>query len=280
MKIEAFYPGYFAKRSVWIVSLLCTAVAGCGTLKTPSTLGEKARDNIYGYTPLDPLPVIIPAGAQTTDVLKALPDETMRLAIGQFERGGKITYGPASLGYSGNSYVIILDYIKYTTKSFGVVKDGVTVREGRTNVLYALAGPNTKPEAVVPAYVGIGLRLTANITVHEGKVELANLVAVGAAAQAKKVSGTLIIQSLGISGESVSSAIPMPSEINTTTIQSALVALGTIKSQIYAEKTAISPRVLAVYNTLGGGTDTINHFITLLLQEDMKLNVEKSKPGP
>ncbi|MHB8523804.1 MAG: hypothetical protein ACYDH9_24035 [Limisphaerales bacterium] len=116
--------------------------------------------------------------------------------------------------------------------------------------------------------------MTANVLVNEGSIDLGNLIAIGAAAQAKKVSGTLIIQALGISGEGISSSIPIPSEINTTTIQNAIMALGTIKSKIYLDETSISPRVVAVYNNPGGGAETINGFISSLLERELTLDVE------
>jgi hypothetical protein len=255
-------------------ALVCGAfLIGRYHINVPATLGEQSRELTYGYTPLDPIPVGLTNDANSGDILRALPDETMRLAIGLVEGNGSISYGPAKVGYAGSNYIVVLDYIKYTTQSFGVIKERQESDGTKTNWVYALAGPNTRPDATVPVYVGIGLRLTANITVNQGNLNLGNLVAVGAAAEASKVAGTLVIQSLGISGEGVSSAIPIPSEINTTTIQNALMAMGTIKSHIYGEKTLVSPRVLAVYNNLGGGASTVNGFISLLLQQPVTLPV-------
>lgn len=70
--------------------------------------------------------------------------------------------------------------------------------------------------------------LTANVTAKTGKVNLGNLFVLGAAAQAKQVSGTLVIQLLGLSVDVVSSLIPIPCEINPTTIQNALMVMGEI----------------------------------------------------
>jgi hypothetical protein len=125
----------------------------------------------------------------------------------------------------------------------------------------------------VPVYVGVGLRLTANIKVNEGSVDLSNLFAIGAAAQAKQISGTLVIQTLGLSGVGVSSVLPMPSEINQTSIQNAIQSLGAIKAKMYDEGTLVTPRVVGVYNNIGGNR-TINGFISSILSEDLSLNVD------
>jgi len=240
------------------------------------TAGDQSKAGSYGYHPLDPLPVKIESRNDqimtNTRLLKALPDETMRLAIGQVSGSVGITYGPATVGYEGNSYVVILDYVKFNTESFAVKLSEPDSKNERKATLVepGVAGDNI---VIVPVYVGVGLRLTANITVIKGKVNLGNLFAIGAEATAQKISGTLVVQTLGVSGENISSLIPMPSELNATTIQNAIMALGSIKAKLYDDKTTISPRVVGVYNNLGGGAETINGFISSILERPKVLNV-------
>jgi hypothetical protein len=145
------------------------------------------------------------------------------------------------------------------------------IADGKVTVMVT-QGPN--PDVVVPVYVGVGLRLTANVSVKEGNVDLGNLFALGVAAQAKQISGTLVIQSLGLSGEGVSPLIPIPSEINPTTIQNALMAIGAIKAKIYDGKISVVPRVVGVYNNLGGGQETINGFISTILEKPLTLDAQ------
>src|SRR5690606_25265695 len=139
----------------------------------------------------------------------------------QINNQGGITFSSSSLGYEGHSYVVILDYIKFNTNSFGVKLDPTN----NSKELKASLTNSDNPDVIVPVYVGVGLRLTANITVNKGKVNLGNLFALGLEANSEKVSGTLVVQTLGVSGENISSVIPMPSEINPTTIQNAIMAL-------------------------------------------------------
>ena len=252
------------------ICIFAMALSGCASWTIPATPGDPKSAPSYGYHPIDSLPVkISPASAPREKRLEALPDETMRLAIGQFDGETGLKFGPATAGFAGNSYVVILDYTKFTTKSFGVKK--TPKADGKMTITVTTA-PN--PDVVVPVYVGVGLRLTANVSVKEGNVDLGNLFALGVAAQAKQISGTLVIQSLGLSGEGVSPLIPIPSEINPTTIQNALMAIGAIKAKIYDGKISVVPRVVGVYNNLGGGQETINGFISTILEKPLTLDAQ------
>jgi hypothetical protein len=259
-----------------ILLILVASITSCATWKQPTTQGDPKNANNYGYHPMDPLPVGIKFKEVENDtrtlksrMLDALPDETMRLAIGQINNSGGISFGTATTGYKGNNYVVVLDYIKFNTESFGV-------KLNKATDTYSIASLTDTSDAdvIVPVYVGVGLRLTANITVLKGEVDLGNLFAIGGQASSEKISGTLVVQTSGISGKNVSSAIPMPSEINSTTIQNAILALGTIKAVMYESDTKVTPRVVGVYNTLGGGSETINGFISSILQRPKELYVD------
>jgi hypothetical protein len=265
------------------VSMIVFASA-CGTGKGAQAKTSAELVNNYGYHPIDPLPVEVfaPPGVNVTSqaILNALPDETMRLAIGELTGDGSIAYGPAKAGYKGRSYLVVLDYIKFDTRSFEVIVPRATTGEAQLEALTiaplgTAAAPKVNTEVtLVPTYVGVGLRLTANVTVNEGSVDLGNLVALGAAAKAKKVSGTLVVQTLGISGDSISSLIPVPSDISDSTIQSAILSLGAIKAKMYEADTRISPRVLGIYNNLGGGQRGIATFISAVLRQRPKLAIQ------
>jgi hypothetical protein len=90
---------------------------------------------------------------------------------------------------------------------------------------------------------------------------------VGVAAQEKRVTGSMVIQTLGISGENVSPVIPMPGDLSMSSIQSAIQALSTIKSKMYDPKTTITPRIIALFNSIGGGIETRNSCISAILAD-------------
>jgi hypothetical protein len=235
--------------------------AGCTVPRAtlPQTDAAQQQGPSYGYRPLDPLSANLQHSLKVPvtncRILELFPDETVRLAIGQLDASGNISYGVAKAGYQGNHYTVVLDYTKTDTRSLSATGNQAAIASGADS----MAGRQ------VPTYVGIGLRLSANLTVNSGTVDLANLIAIGAAAQAKQLSGTLVIQTLGISGETVASAIPIPSEISESSIQNALVAIGTIKSKIYDDRTSISPRVIGIYNIFGNDAKSFDLFFASIL---------------
>ena len=261
MKAHSFaMPCALLVLSAWFVT-------GCTTTQPPIPLtqGDPQNAPSFGYTPLDPLPVgVAPIPSNLMDqrnriILESLPDETIRIATGRITGKGNINFGPAQGGVEGENYVVIIDYIKYTTNSFAVSIDQDSV------ATILPEGSEANPDAVIPVYIGVGLRLTATIHVREGTIDLGNLFAIGAAAQAGQVSGSLVVQTLGVSGEGVSGLIPVPGRIDDSTIQNAIVALGSIKAKLYEDDTRLTPRVVAIYNTIGGGEGTINGFISNLV---------------
>jgi len=117
----------------------------------------------------------------------------------------------------------------------------------------------------MPVYIGVGLRLTATVRVIKGTANLSSLGSLAAGAEAGNLNGSLVVQTLGINGKGVSTALPLPSELNQTTIQNAILSLGSIKAILYDEKnTQITPRVVGIYNPVGGGQQYINGIISAL----------------
>ncbi|SNR15535.1 hypothetical protein [Tenacibaculum jejuense] len=137
-------------------------------------------------------------------------------------------------------------------------------------------------EKVVPVYIGVGLRVVARVTVLDANVNLSGLGVIGSEAKAGRLKGSLSVQTLGITGRSVSSALPLPSEINETTIQNAILSIGTIKAQLYSltpkdEKSetnkdgiVISPRVVGIYKPFKGGAEVINPIISELARQPVR----------
>jgi hypothetical protein len=293
------------RASIVFVAMTAAVLSvGCVTpsiLRPPRTPGSVENAPAYGYHPIDPLPVLIKVAdgeppPPVSKLLSVLPDETMRIAIGEVQRSGNVSYGPAKTGVAGNSYVVVLDYIKFHTQSFEVEITDTGLERSLTSLsayywlmrdqqLRDLKPPasvktTTAKKSIVPVYVGVGLRLTATVTVNKGAIDLGNLFALGLAAQTNRITGTMVVQTLGISGQNISSLIPMPGEINPTTIQNAILALGAIKAKLYDSGTEITPRVVGVYNTLGGGPDRVNSFISTLLSNPPTLPLSPPLPPP
>lgn len=128
----------------------------------------------------------------------------------------------------------------------------------------------------IPVYVGIGLRLKANVTVINGKVNLVDLPALTAAVEAGNASGTMSVQTIGISGKTARSNLLFLNKIDTTTIQNAIQSLSSIKSSIEDDDTIITPRIVGFHNTIGAESQGVNLIHSLLSNGTIVLEVNPS----
>ena len=267
---------------------------------SPKTLGE--RYTSYSYTPLDPLPVFTEPGKscgnhsedhllEDNTILDALPDQAVRFAVGEINAYGSISFGPFKSTVKGKSYQVILDYVNvdvaylpvYINRKMVNAEKFVSVFDlhvsekstyqvfpaDRFNEAESINQKAIKEDGselvIVPVYVGVGLRLTASIYAKEGGINLSGLGALSVAAQAGKINGSLTIQTLGITGSNVDKSLPLPSEINQSTIQNVILSIGSIKATLRdKENTIVEPRVVGIYNPIGGGQDFINGIISQL----------------
>lgn len=258
-------------RRLLLIGISSVALSGClaPTSRLPSTLGE--LNNGYSYVALDPLPVRATlercqsrrGDGQKADWMDAVPDSAVRIAIDQLSGSANGTLGPVTLGTKGSSYRVVLDYVNVDTTNirFALWDQDASnpfdkvARNELGGIHIQRLQPDTKvgdgqQEVVIPVYVGAGLRLTALVTVKKGEINLASLGAIAAAAEAEDISGTLTVQTLGISGQQVAASLPLPSELNSTTIQNAIQSLGAIKATLYDRDTSVTPRITGIYNPL------------------------------
>jgi len=288
---------------------------GCATIReqlrteTPYERNLRMERENYGdppakgYQPLDPQPILVKdrdgydlgdASDRNKVLLRALPSEAVRLVIGQADIAGNIQFGSFTAKTKIGNYVVVLDYIKYESRSLRIKvteklpEDLEEPLENESKGEYkkrksqyfdstpywvrpytyeVLEGKESDSSSLdpmvyihnIPVYVGVGVRMMASVTVNEKNVDLGSLYGLGVGAQSKKLQGTLIIQTLGLSGENISPHIPLPSEINITTIQNAIQALATIKSKLYEANVSLVPVVLASDDNIGrwGSKDCI-----------------------
>ena len=226
--------------------LTCIILSGCNTLNS-DRFEEPHKDllksaqtykNFRGYEPVDPVEfedkILISRGdslilskdiklLNREETLGFLNNETVLVAVGEINREGNINYLPITFSKKNTSYRITMDYMKYAT--LAQISENQFIGSKR---------------------VGVGLRLISLITTAEAGINISDLYSIGLAAKENKLSGTLIIEVIGIKSKEVTSLIPLPSEINQTTIQNAMQALATIKSKIYDEETSLYPQVMAI----------------------------------
>lgn len=274
-------------------------LGACSTmpLDAPASVGEQNAG--YSYIPLDPLPVRIANQKEcpktisnSKDLLDALPDNAVRVSMREISGKSTFGFGPASLGTEGNQYEIILDYISADTANIPFRIDAIKRKiDGSTEPLVQIPKkiddtveilvrriPDTERNdlgfgsVIIPVYVGVGLRLTASVKVIKGSVNLSSLGAIAASVEGGRASGSLVVQTLGINGKQVAASLPLPSELNATTVQNAIQSLGSIKAVMYdAENTRLAPRVTGIYNPLASNDQRlINAIVSELAKDHIK----------
>lgn len=269
-----------------------------GKPKPPSEL-----ESGYTYVPVDPFPVQTVPGDNCKDstnnvvghlvpgqLLDALPDNAVRMLVEQFDSSGAVTYGASKTAAKGESYRVTVDYINADTinVSVWIAKSMADTKTGEYQPVSLFSPPSanftpgtelfevTRDEPKIknafpiysqfniPVYVGVGLRVSANIYVTAAKANISGIGIIGAEAEAEKLRGSLVVQTLGVNGKSVAAALPIQSELNRTTAQNAIVAVGSIKALLYADETIKSPRVVGIYLPFPGGKPLVNALISEL----------------
>lgn len=122
----------------------------------------------------------------------------------------------------------------------------------------------------VPVYVGVGLRVIAEGTSLSSDSKISGIGVIGIEAEAKRVMGSLTVQTLGVNSQAVASALPVQSELSRTTAENAFVAIGSIKAMLHQPETKTSPRVVGLYLPFPGGKPLVNAIISELSRNPVK----------
>lgn len=256
--------------------ILAVFAVGCtSTALEPAVFIEKT-----GMQPVNPIPYYqdLPATTPNAEILNALPNETVRMAVSELEHKSGATWGPVGITAEGKSYSVALDYIKYKI----VTAPAIECPDHQSKAAPEGDGTSAKPKEPpkhtctfhdnklrVSGTVAIGLRIKADFTSLKAGLNLTNLYGLGLAAQTGGITGTLSVQSLGITGKSITPLIPMPSEISVSSIQNAIQSAATMKAMIYEERTgakdvSITPELVSV--AFEGGEMPLGMAVELLLR--------------
>lgn len=165
-------------------------------------------------------------------------------------------------------------YVNTTSESKEVVAERFFVKtdEQYRNEIFPKGNAETSKYTVynIPLYVGIGIRITSNVEVIGGSANISGIGVIGAEAQANKLQGSLVVQTLGVNGKAVSSALPMQSELNATTAQNALIATASIKTLLYADDTEVAPRIVGLYYPFPSSRPLVNALISAISSSEVK----------
>lgn len=157
-------------------------------------------------------------------ILNILSGTHAQISVGKFDASGNLTYLVAKGTGATGTYRVIMDYCDYVTETV-TDEAGQKIGQGR---------------------VGVGLRLTADITTSSANIDLGSLLALGVAASANQARGTMTVDSIGIRIAGNAGPILSNSTIDETGIQKTLEAIAVIQSKIADSTTTLDPQVLAV----------------------------------
>jgi len=169
-------------------------------------------------------------------LLRDLDVETVRISLDALSVSSDLNAGVVNTSVEGQSYVLIVDYIKYNSSSRFVDLD-YSVNENNSEVSKNFKGH-------IPIYAGIGLRIRAEFIAHKSGMNISGLPAISIAASTEGISGRLTVSTLGITGPDISPLMPIISDISVTSIQNAVQAIGSIKAKIYEDDTVIAPKII------------------------------------
>lgn len=280
-----------------LMLMSCVALFACETTvgvakntELPNTIGSYSSG--YSYIPLDGLAVDqtdegdscreLIGKPITKPLLEALPDITVRYAIASLSADGSFSFGPSKITAKNNQYRAILDYVNTDAvpQLFSIIaykKDPLSgtiiptkLSQTAENEIVSynvttisndskLSAENEKYGETIsfPIYVGIGLRMSADLHALKSGISLGSFTGIGLEAQAENLSGTLTVQTIGVTGQSISTALPLPSKLDPTTIGNGIMSIGAIRATIYNEAIK-TPRVVGLYSPVGSNSALIN----------------------
>lgn len=158
------------------------------------------------------------------DKLNMLNNTRAEISVGQVNASGEFSYLVAKSTGSIGNYRVIMDYTPYLVDS---------IISSSTN------------KKIGDARVGLGLRLTADITTKTADINLSSLMALGVAAKLNQIEGSMYVDTIGIRIEN-SGIILSSTTIDETSILKALETLAVMQSKIGDKTTYLEPQFIWV----------------------------------
>lgn len=165
--------------------------------------------------------------AMTQDEIRSQLDLTETvIQVEKIGRSGSITPAIGSISVSKGSYRVSFLYMQYKNEACGV---GGTAR------------------------VGVGMVVSAVINTNERKLTLSSLLPLVAAAEDNKVSGSLIVRTIGITSTSsvLSGYVGQNLQLTTESLIKAMESLAVVRAVLESSDARLSPNFMAVNGGAG-----------------------------
>ncbi|MFL9811615.1 hypothetical protein D7249_25925 [Stutzerimonas stutzeri] len=173
------------------------------------------------------------ASGEFSPALDNLVNSAARISIREVSSKGDVKYLSAAVSDENKTYNATIDYIKYYNASVPV------------KVSFVSPGVSPKESIVVLGLaVGVGLRAEAIFFSASGGAAISDIINIGISAQKNEISGTMSFQTMGIESKAISDSLPIPAQLSAPAIQGALQAMSSMKANIYASDTRVSPQIV------------------------------------
>lgn len=236
----------------YLVCFLSVLLAGCATLFGNGQMGNGSP--YTGYVAIDPisLPPDLFTKVQVTaasevkaadPTLHGLIDNAARVSIQEVSNSGEVKYITSGVSKKDTYYHATVDFIKYYSSSIRlpVVTKRVTAAATTND-----SKKENEVDVVLGVDVGVGLRADAYFYSNETGAKIADIINIGVSAQSNQISGTMAFQTMGLESKAISDALPIPSQLSSSTIQNALQTMATVKANIYDSGTHVAPQIVGI----------------------------------
>ncbi|CAI8706277.1 Lipoprotein [Pseudomonas sp. IT-196MI5] len=161
---------------------------------------------------------------KSSDIRARLTGYDTFVTIEQFNSSGSLTYLGSGGKVSRGKYRVTFDYTNYTNQKVSF-NDSDKPAIGR---------------------IGVGLRITADLTTSANEVDLSGLLPLGFAAEDKKVTGSLRFLVYGMSNDKIPLAAPTQQILDVSAIQKSFEAAATVRVLFGLEETRLEPWLIGV----------------------------------
>jgi len=213
---------------ILVAALACSSVATAAEkiVEVKTINGEKVLNRTQSIEVTD-YPTLFPLFPEGKVTLASLKDnkEALLAELGKtegyyrvylVESETKASLLSAFLSSAGKHYIAQSDFVQYADKTVNGLKK----------------------------HVGYLIRIQADISSLEGNTDLSGLFAVGVAAKAKKVSGSLSVQVYGLSGAKIADVVGQPFALTDEALMKAIESAAVLKSRVRDPDIIVRPEEL------------------------------------
>ncbi|WP_284383589.1 hypothetical protein [Pseudomonas putida] len=220
--------------------LIGILLSGCGTVSATAPSGAAYNSQL----PIIPLATPVPIrtietfdkktntrietdvlAMKSAEIRKRLTNYETFTTIQKRDISGGLTYVGNSAKAAKGNYIITFDYVNSSTQE--VKFNG--------------------SEGKALGQIGVGLRITAEVTTFTNDVDIGGLMPIGIAFKDNKVSGSLRFKAFGLSNDKVATLIPADVQsLDVSGIQKAFEAAATVRLLISLDETTLEPNLIGV----------------------------------